>query len=141
MARRAAKQKEAEDDTLTPEKSGAEMIRDEFGRLFKGVVLNPKGRAKGSQNKINRDVKEMVMKSLEMVGGEEYLAFQAFNNPAAYMSLVGKTLPKEFNIELQIASRDLLDTLNARRQQLADMQLIEGEATEVKPNAKRRVRS
>lgn len=141
MARRASQQKEAQNEDLSPEKTGAELLRDELGRLVKGVVLNPKGRPKGTPNKINGDVKAMVMKSLEMVGGEEYLAFQAFNNPAAYMALLGKTLPKTMSLELHVASKELIEKLNERRQQLVELQTIDGTATEVTKNVKRRTRS
>jgi hypothetical protein len=35
----------------------------------------------------------MVVKALNMVGGEKYFARQAEKNPAAFMSLVGKVMP------------------------------------------------
>jgi hypothetical protein len=51
------------------------------------------GRAKGTPNKITRDIREAVLQSFEIVGGAQYLAEQARLNPTAYLSLVGKVLP------------------------------------------------
>ena len=51
------------------------------------------GRPKGSQNKMTMALKDMILKSLAMVGGEQYLAERAGDNPAAYLSLVGRVLP------------------------------------------------
>ena len=57
-----------------------------------------KGRKKGSQNKVTRELKEMIQNALEKAGGEEYLLEQALNNPSAFMTLLGKILPKDMNI-------------------------------------------
>lgn len=52
-----------------------------------------KGRPKGSTNKITADIKAMVIGALNDAGGQAYLARQASENPAAFMTLVGKVLP------------------------------------------------
>ena len=54
-----------------------------------------KGRPKGSANKITRDIREAVLQSFETVGGAEYLATQARDNPTAYLTLLGKVLPMQ----------------------------------------------
>lgn len=51
------------------------------------------GRQPGSTNKITGDIKAMVVGALAGVGGTEYLMRQAEENPAAFMSLVGRVLP------------------------------------------------
>ena len=51
------------------------------------------GRKKGTPNKINRDIREMVLLALNKAGGVTYLTEQAKKNPNAFMGLVGKTLP------------------------------------------------
>ena len=51
------------------------------------------GRRKGSQNKFTASVKEMIIGALQDVGGRDYLAAQALENPAAFMSLIGRVLP------------------------------------------------
>lgn len=53
------------------------------------------GRKKGTPNKINTDLRGMIIGALSDVGGREYLARQAEENPAAFMSLVGRVLPRE----------------------------------------------
>lgn len=52
-----------------------------------------KGRPKGSVNKTTGAVKDMVLKALDKAGGVEYLKRQADENPAAFMTLVGKVIP------------------------------------------------
>ena len=51
------------------------------------------GRQKGTPNKLNSDIKEMVLGALSDVGGREYLAARAIDTPAAFLTLVGKILP------------------------------------------------
>lgn len=55
------------------------------------------GRVKGTPNKVTADVRQMVLEALSMAGGAEYLLNQAFENPAAFMTLVGKVLPLQVN--------------------------------------------
>ena len=54
-----------------------------------------KGRPKGSVNKLSGDLRQMISKALDQVGGVDYLAKQAEENPSAFISLLGKTMPKE----------------------------------------------
>ena len=51
------------------------------------------GRKKGVPNKINMELKEMILGALSDVGGQKYLAEQAMNNPNGFMGLIGKVLP------------------------------------------------
>lgn len=51
------------------------------------------GRKPGVPNKITRTLKDMILGSLDRVGGEEYLAKLAIENSSAYASLLGKVLP------------------------------------------------
>ena len=60
----------------------------------KGQKPGP-GRPKGMQNKVNADVKEMILGALNAAGGVEYLLERA-NDPrtaSAFLTLVGKVLP------------------------------------------------
>lgn len=58
------------------------------------------GRAKGVPNKVNSDLKGMVLTALSEVGGKDYLVVQAKENPTAFLTLVGKVLPKEVHVDL-----------------------------------------
>jgi len=51
------------------------------------------GRQKGTPNKATGDLKNMILGALAGAGGEAYLMRQAEENPAAFMTLVGKVLP------------------------------------------------
>ena len=62
------------------------------GRFQKGQKGGP-GRPKGMQNKVNADLKEMILGALGDAGGQEYLVKRANDNPTAFMALVGKILP------------------------------------------------
>lgn len=57
--------------------------------------LNRGGRQKGIPNKLNGTIKDMVLTALDKVGGAEYLARQAEENPAAFLGLVGRILPTQ----------------------------------------------
>ena len=51
------------------------------------------GRLKGTPNKLQGDVKAMILGALSDVGGRDWLAMQAEENPVAFMSLLGRVLP------------------------------------------------
>jgi len=57
---------------------------------------------KGKLNKSTASIKAMIEESLRVVGGADYFARQAEENPSAYMQLIGKILPK--NLELNVTS-------------------------------------
>jgi hypothetical protein len=58
-----------------------------------------KGRKRGSKNKLGADVKAMIEGALSAVGGQKYLEQQAKKNPVAFMTLVGKLVPKDVNVD------------------------------------------
>jgi hypothetical protein len=51
------------------------------------------GRQKGTPNKDNQPLKEMILQALANAGGAEYLTAQSLKNPTAFMTLVGRVLP------------------------------------------------
>jgi hypothetical protein len=53
------------------------------------------GRKKGTPNRLTRDVRELILGALDAEGGLEYLRSQARENPTAFLTLVGKCLPRE----------------------------------------------
>jgi hypothetical protein len=57
------------------------------------------GRKAGVPNKLNADIKDMIMGALQDAGGQQYLAQQARDNPAAFMGLVGKVIPKDLKVD------------------------------------------
>ena len=63
-----------------------------------------RGRPKGAQNKSTVAIKEMLLASLDQVGGQAYFQQQAIENPNAYMSLIGKIIPAE--VKNQITGAD-----------------------------------
>lgn len=64
-----------------------------------------KGRKPGVPNKVTAALKDMVLQALEGAGGVAYLQKQADENPAAFLTLLGKVLP------LQIGASDGLKKL------------------------------
>ena len=54
-----------------------------------------KGRKAGVPNRIGAEVKTMILRALDLVGGEAYLVEQAKTNPTAFMTLLGRILPRE----------------------------------------------
>lgn len=51
------------------------------------------GRRKGVPNKINGQLKEMILAALTEAGGVDYLKRRSADQPAAFLSLLGKVLP------------------------------------------------
>lgn len=62
-----------------------------------------KGRPKGSVNKATKAIKDMVVEALDQAGGVEYLLTQSRDNPTAFLTLVGKTLPLQVAGEMNHA--------------------------------------
>lgn len=58
-----------------------------------------KGRQKGVPNKTTKALKEMILGALSDAGGQHYLRQQASENPAAFLTLIGKVLPSEIKAE------------------------------------------
>lgn len=57
------------------------------------------GRKAGVPNKLNADIKDMIMGALQDAGGQAYLAKQAEDNPAAFMGLIGRVIPKDVKVD------------------------------------------
>jgi hypothetical protein len=57
------------------------------------------GRKPGVPNKINADLKEMILGALSDAGGRSYLAARASDTPAAFLTLIGKVLPMQITGE------------------------------------------
>ena len=51
------------------------------------------GRPKGSLDKGNAALREMILNALDGVGGQDYLERVAESHPQAFVSLLGKVLP------------------------------------------------
>lgn len=51
------------------------------------------GRQKGTPNKENRELREMILEALSEVGGVNYLAEKAQSHPAPFLALIGRVLP------------------------------------------------
>lgn len=51
------------------------------------------GRVKGTPNKHQADVRQMMIDALNAAGGVEYLRQRALDQPVAFLGLIGKVLP------------------------------------------------
>jgi hypothetical protein len=51
------------------------------------------GRPKGSVDKGNALIREMIVEALDEAGGVEYLRTTAVSHPAAFLALIGKVMP------------------------------------------------
>lgn len=57
------------------------------------------GSRKGIPNAVTAEVRAMIEGALVAGGGQKYFEAQMHENPAAFMALVGKILPKEIKAE------------------------------------------
>lgn len=66
------------------------------------------GRKPGIPNKLTTDVRELILSALTAAGGKKYLTTQAKENPAAFMALVGRCLPKDVNLKATVSLEHLI---------------------------------
>jgi len=71
------------------------MISESEPKLGKNRGNAGMGHPKGVPNKTTNDVRQMLLASLNNVGGQDYLEEQARANPKAYLSLISKVIPTE----------------------------------------------
>jgi len=90
----------------------------------------PGASRKGIPNKVTAELRDMIAKALDEAGGVEYLVQQAHANPQAFLSLLGKILPRDIHVSGMVEWREVLDGIAARaevrRPEVA--QAIEGPA-------------
>ena len=97
------------------------------------------GRAKGTPNKLTRDLKLAIENAFADVGGEKYLAKVAKKQPAVFAQLLGKLLPMQITgkdggpIESKTSvttpgSEALLRRIGARLERSAAIGTPEGDA-------------
>lgn len=56
-----------------------------------------RGRKRGSTNKITKTIKDAIEVAFNQVGGADYLAKMAKEQPVAFMTLLGKVLPTQID--------------------------------------------
>jgi hypothetical protein len=61
-----------------------------------------KGRKPGSQNKVTKAIKDMVIEAMSEAGGVAYLVVQSRENPVAFMTLIGKVIPLQVAAAVEI---------------------------------------
>jgi len=83
------------------------------------------GRKLGAKNKLQSEVKEMILTALSELGGVEYLKQQAKDNPVAFLALLGKIVPREVaaNVSLDAAGA-LAERLQAARERLSQAKVV-----------------
>ena len=70
------------------------------------------GRKKGTPNKVNTDIKNIVIQALNEIGGVSYLKVQRELNPVAFMGLVGKVLPLQIKNDVNLAGKMVIEWKN-----------------------------
>ncbi len=61
----------------------------------RGGVRPNSGRPKGSLDKGNAAIRDLIVDALHGVGGVDYLQGVAQSHPAAFLSLIGKVMPTQ----------------------------------------------
>ena len=71
------------------------------------------GSRKGVPNKITKELKDIIRGALDDAGGQGYLTRQAEENPNAFLTLVGKIVPRDINanVHVDVNVADELDRL------------------------------
>lgn len=58
------------------------------------------GRKAGTPNKLTASVKDAIEQAFEQAGGVGYLVQQSQDNPVAFMSLIGRVIPKDVTVQV-----------------------------------------
>ena len=90
-----------------------------------GQSGNPKGRFKGSTNKITKDLKTAYLEAFELRGGVQGLLDWSEKSPDAFYGQISKMLPKEMVADVQSS----IELRWGVRPGLPDPNVIEGEIT------------
>jgi hypothetical protein len=69
------------------------MSENQSKKSKRGGKRDGAGRPKGSLDKGNALIREMIVDALDELGGVEYLKTTASSHPAAFLSLLGKVMP------------------------------------------------
>lgn len=64
--------------------------------MAKGVKTG--GRKKGTPNTKTKELSQMILGALDRLGGEDWLLSSAKDDPACFIALVGKMLPKDIRL-------------------------------------------
>ncbi len=57
------------------------------------------GRQRGTPNKVTVAVREAIVNAFEEVGGQSYLVKVAREDPRTFLTLVGKIVPREIEVD------------------------------------------
>lgn len=76
------------------------------------------GRQKGTPNKVHRDLKTMMLSSLDRIGGEAYLIKLAETHPASYAMLIAKCIPTQVDAKVE---QHTTITVQERRQKALEL--------------------
>lgn len=70
------------------------------------------GRKKGVTNGDTAKLRELILGALDQAGGQDYLYQQAFDEPKAFLQLIGKVIPKE--VENRISGDLAISTITRK---------------------------
>lgn len=65
------------------------------------------GRQPGTPNKLTAQVKDSILAAFDQVGGVDYLARTAESHPQAFMSLLGRVLPIQTEVNATVTTKSL----------------------------------
>lgn len=66
------------------------------------------GRKAGVPNRLTGELKNLILGALEDAGGQKYLTKQAEKNPGAFLTLLGKVVPRDLTIEARTSLEELI---------------------------------
>ena len=83
-----------------------------------------------TEDKPERDAQKRKPSTRDLAPGAAYLLEQAEKRPDLFISLVRQLMPAKIDLDVSIMSRDLVDLLSQRREQLAQMRDVTPEEEE-----------
>ena len=73
------------------------------------------GRQAGTPNKLTSDLKSQIEAALISVGGQQYLEAVALDHPQVFCGLLGRLIPKDQHLTMEVAAEEPVDTYELAR--------------------------
>jgi len=70
--------------------------------MAKGGARIGAGRKPGVQNAVNTELKQVILRAFDKLGGEEYLIELAKEHPVAFVGLLAKIIPRDIVADVNL---------------------------------------
>ena len=88
---------------MQSENNSPETPQRRNGKFAPGVSGNPRGRPRGTRNKVSESIRAQFAEALERLGGVDYLVEVGRKHPRLFVSVIARVMPKEIHAQVSNA--------------------------------------